>query len=82
MCQYLATAGLVQTTFYCNRGKHAEVCNPWIPWSILFPASLLFVYNSASARISKGQGYQGFSRKMARSSFGKKGQFASYKEKL
>jgi hypothetical protein len=37
---------------------------------------------SASARISKGQGYQGFIRKRAGSSFGKKEQFASYKEKL
>jgi hypothetical protein len=38
---------------------------------------------SASARISKGQaGYQGFLRKRAGSSFGQKGQFASYKEKL
>jgi hypothetical protein len=36
---------------------------------------------SASARISKGQGYQGFLRKRAGSSFGKKGQFASYKER-
>jgi hypothetical protein len=39
-------------------------------------------HNIASARISKGQGYQGFLRKRAGSSFGKKGQFASYKEKL
>jgi hypothetical protein len=31
---------------------------------------------SASARISKGQGYQGFLRKRPGSSFGKKGQFA------
>jgi hypothetical protein len=41
--------------------------------------------NSASARISKGQGYhyQVFLRKRAGSSFGQKGQFASfYKEKL
>jgi hypothetical protein len=38
--------------------------------------------SSASARISKGQGYQGFLRKRAGSSFGKKGQFALYKEKL
>jgi hypothetical protein len=38
--------------------------------------------NSASARISKGQGYQGFLRKRAGSSLAKKGQFASYKEKL
>jgi hypothetical protein len=38
---------------------------------------------SASARISKVQGYQGFLRKRAGSSFGqKKGQFASYKEKF
>jgi hypothetical protein len=36
---------------------------------------------SASARISKGQGYQGFLRKRAGSSLAKKGQFASYKEK-
>jgi hypothetical protein len=40
------------------------------------------MFCSASARISKGQGYQGFLRKRAGSSFGKKGQFdASYKEK-
>jgi hypothetical protein len=39
-------------------------------------------HDSASARISKGQGYQGFLRKRAWSSFDKKGQFASYKEKL
>jgi hypothetical protein len=32
--------------------------------------------HSASARISKGQGYQGFLRKRAGSSFGQKGQFA------
>jgi hypothetical protein len=38
--------------------------------------------DSASARLSKGQGYQGFLRKRAVSSFGQKGQFASYKEKL
>jgi hypothetical protein len=38
--------------------------------------------DSASAKISKGQGYQGFLRKRAGSSFGQKGQFASYKEKL
>jgi hypothetical protein len=38
--------------------------------------------NSASARISKGQGYQGFLRKRAGNSFGQKGQFASYNEKL
>jgi hypothetical protein len=31
--------------------------------------------SSASAKISKGQGYQGFLRKKAGSSFGKKGQF-------
>jgi hypothetical protein len=37
---------------------------------------------SASAKISKGQGYQGFLRKRAGSSFGQKGQFASYKEKV
>jgi hypothetical protein len=40
---------------------------------------------SISSRISKGQGYQGFLhvlRKRAGSSFGQKGQFASYKEKL
>jgi hypothetical protein len=38
---------------------------------------------SASARISKGPGYQGFLRKRAGSSFGQQeGQFASYKEKL
>jgi hypothetical protein len=37
---------------------------------------------SASARISKGQGYEGFLRKRAGSSFGKKSQFAWYKEKL
>jgi hypothetical protein len=37
---------------------------------------------SASARISKGQGYQGFIRKRAGSSFGQKRAFASYKEKL
>jgi hypothetical protein len=36
----------------------------------------------ASARISKGQGYQVFLRKRAGSSFGQKRQFASYKEKL
>jgi hypothetical protein len=35
---------------------------------------------SVSSRISKGQGYRGFLRKRAGSSFG--GQFASYKEKL
>jgi hypothetical protein len=37
---------------------------------------------SVSSRISKGQVYQGFLRKRAWSIFGKKGQFASYKEKL
>jgi hypothetical protein len=37
---------------------------------------------SASARISKGQGYRGFLRKRAGSSFGQKGQFASHKKKL
>jgi hypothetical protein len=37
-------------------------------------------YVSASARISKGQGYQGFLRKRAGSNFGHK--FWSYKEKL
>jgi hypothetical protein len=38
---------------------------------------------SASSRISKGQGYQGFLRKRAGSSvLAKKGQFALYKEKL
>jgi hypothetical protein len=37
---------------------------------------------STSARISNGQGYQGFIRKRAGNSFGTKGQFASYKEKL
>jgi hypothetical protein len=42
--------------------------------------SLAFLY-SASARISKGQGYQGFLRKRAGGSFGQKWQFASYKEK-
>jgi hypothetical protein len=36
----------------------------------------------ASARSSNGQGYQGFLRKRAGSSFGSKRQFASYKEKL
>jgi hypothetical protein len=36
----------------------------------------------ASARISNGQGYQGFLRKRAGSVLAKKGQFASYKEKL
>jgi hypothetical protein len=40
-----------------------------------------FYLGSASARISKGEGYQGFSRKRAEISFGKKGQFALYKEK-
>jgi ABC-type tungstate transport system permease subunit len=41
--------------------------------------------DSASARISKGQGYQGFLRKRAGTEgavLAKKGQFASYKEKL
>jgi hypothetical protein len=40
--------------------------------------------SSASARISKGQGYQGFLRKRAGSSsvLAKKGLFAAYKEKL
>jgi hypothetical protein len=37
---------------------------------------------SASSRISKGQGYQGFIRKRAGAVLAKKGQFASYKEKL
>jgi hypothetical protein len=37
---------------------------------------------SASARISKGQGYQDFLRKRAGSSLAKKGQFALYKEKM
>jgi hypothetical protein len=37
---------------------------------------------SASARISKGQGYQGFLKKRAGSSFGQKRAIASYKEKL
>jgi hypothetical protein len=45
-------------------------------------SSYLPIKFSASARISKGQGYQGFLRKRAGSSIGKKGQFASYKEKL
>jgi hypothetical protein len=36
---------------------------------------------SASSKISKGQGYLGFLRKRAGSSFGQKGQFASYKYK-
>jgi hypothetical protein len=38
--------------------------------------------SSVSSRISKWQGYPGFFRKRAGSSFGQKGQFASYKEKL
>jgi hypothetical protein len=43
----------------------------------------ILTVNSVSSRISKGQGYRGFLRKRAGSSFGqKKGQFASYKEKL
>jgi hypothetical protein len=42
----------------------------------------LDAFFSASARISKRQGYQGFLRKRAGSSLGQKGQFASYKEKL
>jgi hypothetical protein len=37
---------------------------------------------SASARISKGQGYQGFLRKRAGAVLAQKLQFASYKEKL
>jgi hypothetical protein len=49
--------------------------------SELFNSSSTAVY-SASARISKGQGYQGFLRKRAGSSFGQKGQFALYKDKL
>jgi hypothetical protein len=42
----------------------------------------MWTSHSASSRISKGQGYQGFLRKRAGSSFGQKGQFALYKEKL
>jgi hypothetical protein len=42
----------------------------------------LWGLHSASARISKGQGYQGFLRKRAGSNFGQKKQLASYKEKV
>jgi hypothetical protein len=37
---------------------------------------------SVSSRISKGQGYQGFLGKGQGAVLAKKGQFASYKEKL
>jgi hypothetical protein len=51
-----------------------------------FPAlsdnQALDAVTSASSRISKGQGYQGFLRKGAGSSFGPKRATASYKEKL
>jgi hypothetical protein len=38
--------------------------------------------NNVHIKISKGQGYQGFPRKRAGSSFGQKRAIASYKEKL
>jgi hypothetical protein len=70
------------------------VITPFIIQIMLFPVFYMFnfhlciqgmplhspiQYSSASARISKGQGYQGFSRKRAGSIFGQKGQFASHK---
>jgi hypothetical protein len=54
------------TAFFSNTQK-------WI-YSVL-ETNFTCACGSASARISKGQGYQGFSRKRAGSSFGQKGQF-------
>jgi hypothetical protein len=48
-------------------------------WSFLVTWAIL---HSASARISKGQGYQDFLGKGQGAVLAKKGQFALYKEKL
>jgi hypothetical protein len=67
--------------------NHMVPFDGWLSIRLLYCASLLYCYNiltscafyqnkpdtiSASSRISKGQGYQGFLRKRAGSSFGQK----------
>jgi hypothetical protein len=49
-------------------------------WQRLWNATCKAFYR-ASARISKGQGYQGLLRKWAEAVLAKKGQFMLYKEK-
>jgi hypothetical protein len=69
----------ISCIFQIYRFRSLKWCNALC--AQLFGFTIRTVY-SVSSRISKGQGYQGFLRKRAGSSFGKKGQFASYKEKL
>jgi hypothetical protein len=69
-------SGLIQATFSTAIAKHSNVC---------LQTLRMFVYRliSASSRISKGQRYQGFLKGKGQGAvLAKKGQFASYKEKL